>query len=50
MPLSVGDKLRRNEIVAPLRKGDIGEVYRAHNTRLNRDATIKVSKEQLTVE
>ncbi len=46
MPLSVGDKLGPYEILALLGKGGMGEVYRAHDARLNRDVAIKVSGEQ----
>ena len=42
MPLSVGDKLGPYEIVAPIGAGGMGEVYRARDTRLNRDVAIKV--------
>ena len=43
MPLSAGDKLGPYEILAPIGKGGMGEVYRAHDSRLNRDVAIKVS-------
>src|SRR5580658_5996977 len=42
MPLSVGDKLGPYEILAPLGAGGMGEVYRAHDAKLNRDVAIKV--------
>ena len=42
MPLSAGDKLGPYEIVAPLGAGGMGEVYRARDTKLNRDVAIKV--------
>ena len=42
MPLSVGDKLGPYEILAPLGKGGMGEVYRARDTKLDRDVAIKV--------
>src|SRR5580658_4540281 len=42
MSLSVGDKLGPYEILAPLGAGGMGEVYRAHDAKLNRDVAIKV--------
>src|SRR5260370_8219951 len=48
MPISVGDKLGPYEILAPIGKGGMGEVYRAHDSRLNRDVAIKVSSAQFT--
>jgi serine/threonine protein kinase len=48
MPLSVGDRLGPYEIVAPIGAGGMGEVYRAHDSRLNRDVAIKVSNAQFT--
>lgn len=43
MPLSVGEKLGPYEILALVGKGVMGEVYRAHDSRLSRDVAIKVS-------
>ena len=43
MPLSAGDKLGPYEIAAPIGAGGMGEVYRAHDSRLKRDVAIKVS-------
>jgi eukaryotic-like serine/threonine-protein kinase len=43
MPLSAGDKLGPYQILAFLGAGGMGEVYRAHDSRLNRDVAIKVS-------
>src|ERR1700678_2094597 len=48
MPLSVGDKLGPYEIVAQIGAGGMGEVYRAHDTRLRRDVAIKISAEQFS--
>jgi eukaryotic-like serine/threonine-protein kinase len=48
MPLSTGDKLGPYEITAKLGEGGMGEVYRAHDSRLGRDVAIKVSKEQFS--
>jgi Tol biopolymer transport system component len=42
MPLSVGDWLGPYEILAPIGAGGMGEVYRAHDTKLGRDVAIKV--------
>jgi serine/threonine protein kinase len=40
--LVVGQRLGPYEIVAALGAGGMGEVYRAHDTKLNRDVAIKV--------
>ena len=40
--LSAGMKLGSYDIVAPLGAGGMGEVYRARDTKLNRDVAIKV--------
>ncbi len=42
MPLSVGDKLGPYEILAAIGAGGMGEVYRARDSKLNRDVAIKV--------
>jgi serine/threonine protein kinase len=42
MPLSAGDKLGPYEILAPLGAGGMGEVYRARDSKLNRDVAIKI--------
>src|SRR5579872_5555497 len=42
MTLSPGDRLGPYEIVSALGAGGMGEVYRAHDTRLRRDIAIKV--------
>jgi serine/threonine protein kinase len=47
MTLSVGTKLGCYEIGPPLGAGGMGEVYRARDTRLNREVAIKVLPEAL---
>jgi hypothetical protein len=42
MPLSTGSRLGPYEVVSPLGAGGMGEVYRARDTRLDRDVAIKV--------
>jgi serine/threonine protein kinase len=48
MQLKPGDKLGPYEIVSPIGKGGMGEVWRARDPRLNRDVAIKVSAQQFT--
>src|SRR5277367_15550 len=42
MPLSIGDRLGPYEILAPIGAGGMGEVYRARDTKLDREVAIKV--------
>jgi len=42
MTLSPGTRLGVFEIIAPIGKGGMGEVYRARDTRLEREVAIKV--------
>jgi eukaryotic-like serine/threonine-protein kinase len=42
MAITIGQQLGPHQITALLGKGGMGEVYRAHDTRLNRDVAIKV--------
>ncbi|MBK8315635.1 MAG: hypothetical protein IPL01_17155 [Acidobacteria bacterium] len=42
MTFTTGTKLGAYEILAPIGKGGMGEVWRARDTRLNREVAIKV--------
>src|SRR4051794_39946698 len=42
MNLSIGVRLGPYEMMAPVGAGSMGEVWRAHDTRLDRDVAIKI--------
>jgi len=42
MPLFVGNRLGSYEILAPIGAGGMGEVYKARDTKLDREVAIKV--------
>lgn len=42
MPLAIGARLGVYRILSPIGSGSMGEVYRAHDTRLKRDVALKV--------
>lgn len=48
MPLTIGERLGPYEITSLLGKGGMGEVYKAHDSRLRRDVAIKVSHAQFS--
>jgi Tol biopolymer transport system component len=48
MPLTKGSRLGPYEIYAPIGAGGMGQVYKAHDTRLGRDVAIKVSAERFS--
>ena len=48
MQLSAGEKLGPYELLTPIGQGGMGEVWKAHDPRLNRDVAIKVSSAQFS--
>src|SRR5580700_9156305 len=50
MPLAAGSKLGPYEILTLIGAGGMGEVYRAHDSRLSRDVAIKVLPEAFATE
>ncbi|MDX1582854.1 MAG: protein kinase, partial [Thermoanaerobaculia bacterium] len=50
MSLSAGSRLGSFEIVSPLGKGGMGEVWRAHDPKLGRDVAIKVLPPEFTAD
>jgi Tol biopolymer transport system component len=50
MPLAPGTRLGAYEILAPIGAGGMGEVYRAHDAKLNRDVAIKILPEAFATE
>ena len=47
MPLTAGTRLGVFEILAPLGMGRMGEVYRARDTKLEREVTVKMLPDTL---
>src|SRR3984893_18646317 len=50
MSLSAGERLGPYEILAPIGKGGMGEVYKARDPRLHRDVAIKVLPQAFATE
>src|ERR1700740_1028714 len=48
--VQAGQRLGPYEILAPIGKGGMGEVYKARDTRLNRDVAIKVLPQAFATE
>jgi hypothetical protein len=50
MSLAVGARIGPYEVVSPLGAGGMGEVYRARDTKLNRDVALKVLTEEFAAD
>src|SRR4030095_15101339 len=48
MSLHSGERRGPYEVIGPLGKGGMGEVYRARDTRVHRDVAIKTSSERFS--
>ena len=48
IPLMAGHRIGPYEILAPIGAGGMGEVYRARDSRLDRDVAIKISGERFS--
>jgi eukaryotic-like serine/threonine-protein kinase len=50
MSLAAGSKLGPYEVLAPIGKGGMGEVYKARDTRLDREVAVKVLPQSFATE
>jgi serine/threonine protein kinase len=50
LAIKTGTRIGSYEIVSPLGSGGMGEVWRAHDTRIDRDVAIKVLPEELAAD
>ena len=50
MPLEAGNRIGPYEIVSPLGAGGMGEVYRARDTKLQRDVAVKILPESFALD
>src|SRR5262249_26129664 len=48
MPLSPGSRVGTYEVIAPIGRGGMGEVYRARDTKLQRDVALKTLPEEFS--
>jgi serine/threonine protein kinase len=48
--LTAGTRLGAYEVIAQVGMGGIGEVYRARDTKLNRDVALKILPEAFTLD
>ena len=48
MSLASGTRLGPYEVLAPIGKGGMGEVWKARDTRLNRIVAVKISKQKFS--